>query len=47
MKARQAETEAGLWTSLMDTEVVLQKSLETFESEWTALVSKQNALELA
>ena len=32
-KARQAETEAGLRTSLADTEVVLQKSLETLDSE--------------
>ena len=39
-KARQAETEAGLRTSLADTEAVLQKFLETLESE-------RNALELA
>ena len=36
----------GLWTSLVDTEVVLQKSLETLESEQSALVSERNTLEL-
>ena len=46
-KARQAETEAGLRTSLVDTEVALQKSLETLESERSALVSEQSALESA
>ena len=46
-KAPQAETEVGLWTSLVDTEVALQKSLETLESEQSALVSERNALELA
>ena len=34
-------------TSLADTEVALQKCLETLESEWSALVSEQNALESA
>ena len=46
-KARQAETEAGLRTSLADTEVALQKSLETLESERSTLVLERNALELA
>ena len=32
-KARQAETEVGLYKSLADTEAALQKSLETLESE--------------
>ncbi|XP_066309695.1 uncharacterized protein [Miscanthus floridulus] len=40
VKARQAETEAGLWTSLADTKAALQESL-------VALESKQSALELA
>ena len=31
-KAHQAETEVGLQTSLADTEMALQKSLETLES---------------
>ena len=31
-KARQAETKAGLQTSLAETEVALRKSLETLES---------------
>ena len=44
-KARQAETEAGLWTSLAETEVVLQKSMETLESERSALESARKALE--
>ena len=44
-KARQAETEAGLWTSLVETEVVLQKSMETLESERSALESARKALE--
>ena len=46
-KACQAKTEAGLWNSLADTEVALQKSLETLESEQSSLVSERNALELA
>ena len=46
-RARQAKTEAGLRKSLADTEAVLQKSLETLESERSALVSEQNALESA
>ena len=46
-KARQAETEAGLRTSLVDTEVALQKSLETLESERSALASERTALESA
>ena len=44
VKARQAETEAGLRKSLANTEAALQKSLETLESERSALVSEQNAL---
>ena len=36
-----------MWTSLADTEAALQKSLETLESEWSALVSERNALGLA
>ena len=47
VKARQAKTKAGLLKSLADTEVVLQKSLETLELERNALVSERNALELA
>ena len=47
VKARQVETEVGLQKSLADTEAVLQKSLETLESERSALVSEQNALESA
>ena len=39
VKARQAETEVGLRKSLVDIEVALQKSLETLESERSALVS--------
>ena len=37
----------GLQTSLADTEVALQESLETLELERSALVSEQNTLELA
>ena len=44
-KARQAETEAGLRTSLADTEVALQKSLETLESERNTLGLARKALE--
>ena len=47
MKARQAETKAGLWMSLVETEVVLQKSLETLESERSVLASEQTTLESA
>ena len=39
VKAYQAETEAKLWKSLVDTKAALQKSLETLESEWNALES--------
>ena len=46
-KALQVETEARLWKSLADIEVVLQKSLETLESERSALVSERSTLELA
>ena len=46
-KAHQAETEAGLRTSLAETEVALQESLVALESEQSALVSDQSALELA
>ena len=41
------ETEVELWKSLANTEVVLQKSLETLESERNALELEQNALESA
>ncbi|XP_066373126.1 uncharacterized protein [Miscanthus floridulus] len=47
VKAHQAETEAGLRTSLANPKAVLKKSLETLESERSALVSERNALELA
>ena len=40
-------TEAGLRTSLADTEAALQESLVALESERSALVSEWNALELA
>ena len=46
-KAHQAETEAGLWKSLADTEAALQKSLETLELERNTLKSERNTLELA
>ena len=46
-KAHQVETEARLRKSLVDTEAVLQKSLETLESERSALVSERSTLELA
>ena len=46
-KARQAETEAGLRTSLVNTEAALQESLAALESERAALVSERGALELA
>ena len=36
-----------LWKSLADTKAVLQKSLETLESERNALESEWNALESA
>ena len=38
-KARQAETKAGLQTSLVDIEVALQESLVALESERSALES--------
>ena len=44
-KARQAGTEAGLRTSLAETEVALQKSLETLESERSVLASERTILE--
>lgn len=37
MKAHRAEAEVELRTSLANTEVALQKSLETLELEWSAL----------
>ena len=46
-KAHQAETEAGLQKSLVDTEVALEESLDALESERSALVLERNALELA
>ena len=42
-KAYQAETEAALWKSLVDTEAALQDSLEALEIEWNALASEQKA----
>ena len=45
MKARQAETEVGLRTSLADTEAVLQGSLVALESERSALELARKALE--
>ena len=41
------EIEVELQKSLVDTKAVLQKSLETLESEQNALESEWNALELA
>ena len=38
-KARQAETEVGLWTSLANTEAALRESLAALEPERAALVS--------
>ena len=46
-KARQAETKAGLRTSLVNTEAVLRESLAALEPERAALVSAQNILESA
>ena len=46
-KARQAETEAGLRTSLANIEAALRESLVALEPERAALVSAQNALESA
>ena len=40
------ETEAGLQTSLADTEVALQESLVALKSERSALLSERSALEL-
>ena len=47
VKARQAETEAGLRTSLANIEAVLQESLVALESERSTLASERSALELA
>ena len=46
-KSYQVENEVGLWTSLAETEVALQKSLETLELERSALASEWTALESA
>ena len=46
-KARQAETEAGLRTSLANTEAALRESLAALEPERAALVLAQNTLESA
>ena len=43
VKARQAKTEATLWKSLADTEAVLQVTLETLETERSALASERKA----
>ncbi|XP_066354348.1 uncharacterized protein [Miscanthus floridulus] len=45
--AHHAETEAGVRTSLVNTEVVLRESLAALELEQATLVSAQNALEAA
>ena len=45
MKARQAKTEVGLRTSLVNTEAVLQEALVALEPERAALESTQKALE--
>ena len=45
-KARQAETEAGLQTSLANTEAALRESLVALEPEWAALESAWKALEV-
>ena len=47
MKARQAETEAGLRTSLASTKVVLQEALAALELVRRALASERAALESA
>ena len=44
-KAHQAETEAGLWTSLVNTEAALQESLEALQSERNTLELARKALE--
>ena len=46
-KARQAKTEAGLRSSLANTEAALQESLAALESERAALVSERSTLESA
>ena len=43
VKVRQAEIEAALQKSLVDTEAVLQSSLETLEMERKALESERKA----
>ena len=43
MKARQAEIEADIRTSLVDTEAVLQKSMEALESKRNAQESEHKA----
>ena len=43
VKARQAQTEAALQKSLADIEAVLQRSLETLETERNALESERMA----
>ena len=45
VKARQAETEAGLRTSLANTEAALLESLAALESQQAALVFERGALE--
>ena len=44
-KVHQEETEAGLWTSLANTEAALQEALAALEPERAALESTQKALE--
>lgn len=43
MKVGQAETEVALQKSLVETEVVLQSTLETLEMEWKALELERKA----
>ena len=45
VKVHQEETEAGLRTSLANTEEALQEALAALEPEWTTLESTQKALE--
>ena len=46
VKVRQEETEAGLWTSLANTEATLQEALAALELERAALESTQKGLEV-
>ena len=46
VKACQAETEAGLWASLANTEVVLQEALAALDPKRATLESAEKALEV-